>query len=248
VDPKWSDAFAEELLRRNLNVAWFAFMRADMLDRDEESGLFEKLIRSGLSHICVGIERADDAELSALAKHNMDVERTRALIPRLRKKYPALFLQTTFIVGLRHETRQSLDHLQAWVEALDPDYPAFHPITPVPGTPLWEEAKEKGWLEITDFSRYDWMTPVMGTETMSREDLELKIWEMNKRYMNPFRVIRGVFSPHRYRRRMYLWWVQVSLRVALDYVLDRILPSRSTQRKAALSEYVGMIRPAWYDG
>ena len=246
-DPRWSDAFCDELTRRRLGPAWFAFLRADFLARDEESGLFAKMIAAGLTHICVGLERADDAELSDLDKHNMDVAVTRSLIPRLRRKYPSLFLQTTFIVGLRSDTRESLERLLAHVESLGPDYPAFHPLTPVPGTPLWREAKEKGWLEVTDFARYDWMTPVMGTETLGRQELELLIWEMNKRYMGPIRIARGIFSRHTYRRRMYVWWLLVSLRALGDYVLDRVLPSRSIRRKAELSDYVGLLRPDWYD-
>lgn len=248
VDPKWSDSFATELMRRNLDLVWYGFMRADFLERDEQSGLFEKLIASGLTHICVGLERADDEELAGLEKHNMKIERDQRMVKTLRKKYPALFLQTTFIVGLRSDTSESLDRLLAYVEELDPDYPAFHPITPVPGTQLWKEANEEGWLEITDFSRYDWMTPVMRTETLTRGELEEKVWEMNKRYLNPLRILRGVLSIHQYRRRMYLWWLLVSMHVGIDYMLDRILPRRFRMRKAALSDYTGMIRPAWYDG
>jgi anaerobic magnesium-protoporphyrin IX monomethyl ester cyclase len=247
VDPKWMEEFVEQKLRRNIDTVWFGFMRADFLHRDEASGLFGKLIRSGLTHICVGMERADDAELAEMNKHNMSVERNTAMVKTLRRKYPQLFLQTTFIVGTRNDSIQSLNGLLDYVEDLDPDYPAFHPLTPVPGTAMWQDAKDKGWLEITDFSRYDWMTPVMGTEHLSREELEWKIWEMNKKYMNPLRVMRGLFCRHQYRRRMYMWWLKVSIAVAFDYVLDRVLPSRSTSRKAQLSEYVGMIKPDWYD-
>jgi hypothetical protein len=46
---------------------------------------------------------------------------------------------------------------------------------------------------------------------------------------------------------MYVWWLQVSLRVLWDFVLDRVVPSRSVRRRAELSDYVGMIKPEWYD-
>lgn len=246
-NPKWGEDFASELLRRDLGINWFAFMRADHLIRDHQSGLFEKLMASGLTHICVGLEREDGAELKALEKNNIDMDQVNRTIPLMRKKYPSLFLQTTFIVGLRNDTEKSLDRLLAYVEKLNPDYPAFHPITPVPGTKMWDLANEKGWLEIKDFARYDWMTPIMGTDTMSRDELEAKVWWMNGKYLRPTRIIRGVISRHKYRRRMYLWWLLVSMRVGWDYLIDRILPSKSTSRKLSLSEYVGMIKPKWYD-
>lgn len=247
-DPAWADRFADELIKRGLGVNWFAFMRADHMIRDDASGLFQKLIASGLTHICVGLERADTDELESLQKKNIDVEQVNRVVPLLRKKYPSLFLQTTFIVGLRQDTAESMDRLLRYVEKLDPDYPAFHPITPVPGTELWKEATRKRWLKITDFARYDWMTPVMETEAMTTEELEDKIWEMNSQYlMRPIRLLKGILSPHTYRRRMYLWWLIVSLRVGFDYVFDRIWPSRSIGHKVALSEYVGMLKPDWYD-
>jgi anaerobic magnesium-protoporphyrin IX monomethyl ester cyclase len=247
VDAAWADDFATELLRRRLDLTWFAFMRADYLARDEASGLFGKLIASGLTHICVGLERDEDEELAALEKHRMNAARNAEVIRALRRKYPALFLQTTFIVGLRQDSPARLDRLLNYVEQINPDYPAFHPLTPVPGTALWREAREKGWLQVTDFARYDWMTPVMDTEHMTRDDLERKIWEMNRRYLRLRRILRGVLSRHRYRRRMYVWWLQVSLRVLWDFVLDRVVPSRSVRRRAELSDYVGMIKPEWYD-
>jgi len=247
VDPRWSERFAEGLACRRLGVNWFAFFRADMLARDEESGVFEQLVASGLRHICVGLERASDAELDRLAKHHKQAELMRSVFPRLRRKYPGLFLQATFIVGLPHDTRASLARLRRYAEELNPDYPAFHPVTPVPGTQLWKEAQRAGTLEIQDFARYDWMTPVMRTDALSRAELEREIWDMNRRYLNPWRVALGVLSRHQYRRRMYLWWVMVSARALFDYVLDRIWPWRAPDPPAELSRYVGLVRPPWYE-
>ena len=229
VDARWNQEFATTLRRRDLGVVWFGFMRADLIERDEETGVFAELIASGLTHICIGLERTDDAEIEGLQKHRIKASHYHELVTRLRRRYPSLFLQTTFLVGLRTDTPERLDRLLAEVDRLDPDYPAFHPLTPVPGTALWKEANENGWLEIRDFAQYDWMTPVMGTETMSREELELKLWEMNRKYMGVTRVLRGVLSRHTYRRRMYLWWLTVTLRVLVDFATDRVFPSRSVR-------------------
>ncbi|MCZ7584383.1 MAG: cobalamin-dependent protein [Deltaproteobacteria bacterium] len=90
-NPQWADAFATEVIRRRWDVNWFGFMRADYLIRDEKAGLFEKLIAAGLSHICIGVERADDDELRGLSKHNYESAKTADLVPHLRAKYPKLF-------------------------------------------------------------------------------------------------------------------------------------------------------------
>ena len=246
-DAAWSARFADELPRRRLDLNWFAFMRADHLERDLDSGLFAQLVAGGLRHICVGLERAATDELASLHKRGVDADRAGRMVRRLRRDFPAVFLQTTFIVGLRDDTPADLDRVAEYAAQLDPDYPAFHPLTPVPGTAMWHEANERGWLEIKNFARYDWMTPVMSTATMTRDELEQKIWEMNRRWMSVWRVLRGLFTRHAYRRRMYLWWLLVSARAGADFALDRVLPSRATRRKASLADYVGLIKPAWYD-
>ncbi len=69
ISQKWNEAFAEAMLRRSdIKLNWFAFMRLDAILRDEEAGIFEKLVRSGLSHICVGIERIHDDQLRGFGK------------------------------------------------------------------------------------------------------------------------------------------------------------------------------------
>lgn len=246
--PKWSEEFAEALMKAKLkDIYWFAFMRSDYLIRDDKSGLFEQLMRAGLSHICIGVERADDEELLSLSKHNQDVARTAELVPYLRRKYPSLFLQTTFIVGIREDTTETMDKLVRYVNAIAPDYPAFHPMTPVPGTEQYKQAMAKGWLEITDFSRYDWITPVMGTETMSREEVDFKLWEMNRKVLSLKRIVSGLFSRHLYRRRMYMWWLLVTMRVGVDFLVGLVKPSATVVERTRVSEYVGMLRPKWYE-
>ena len=68
VDPKWCDAFAEEVLRRGLKFQFYAFLRADLILRDEKLGVFEKLVRAGLIHAAIGVERLSDEELKNFHK------------------------------------------------------------------------------------------------------------------------------------------------------------------------------------
>ncbi|MBZ0270769.1 B12-binding domain-containing radical SAM protein [bacterium] len=247
VKQEWNDAFAEKVLRLDRKFYWFGFMRADYLIRDEKAGIFEKLIRTGLSHICIGVERAEDDDLDRMSKHNYSTEKNAWLIPYLKRKYPSLFIQSTFIVGVREDTPEKLDRMVSFVKKLNPDFPAFHPLTPVPGTKSFEEARSNGWIEEFDYSRYDWMTPVMGTATMTRDEIHLKLWEMNRQVLSLKNIVRGIFSPHKYKRRMYIWWAIVTANVALDFLVDRILPSRSVRKKVELSEYVGLLKPDWYE-
>jgi len=69
-------------------------------------------------------------------------------------------------VGIRDETKESLEEMVNFAIEINADYPDSIPLHGS-GTPLWDEALEKGWLEIKDFGKFDWMTPVMSSDFMS---------------------------------------------------------------------------------
>ncbi|MDD5668807.1 MAG: radical SAM protein [Candidatus Omnitrophica bacterium] len=237
-DPAWNEEFAKTMLKKRLPVHWFAFMRADFIIRDEKLGIMEKLVHAGLSHVSIGAERADGKDLDKLGKPSYRNEAVKQAMLILRKKYPKVFRQVTFIVGTRDETKQSMLRQLKYAQDLKADYPAFHPMTPIPGTKLWDEAKEKGWLEITDFSFYDWATPVMSSHELSRDEIETMIYIMNKKYAGFLWLIQGLFSPFTYKRNMYIWWLLVVFRMLWDGILHLVNPFKS---------YTNLVKPKWYD-
>jgi len=239
VDPSWSDRFADLLIARDYAMDWFAFMRADFILRDHENGVMDKLVRSGLAHLCIGVERVEDDQLGDWRKKFYSNSRTAETFAILKKHYPQVFRQATFIVGERDETRESMRRQLEFAKLLDPDYPAFHPLTPFPGTSVYDEAVEKGWLEINDFDYFDLNTPVMRSETLSRDEIEQEIVELNKGYVSLSWFLRGVMSGSKYRRNMYIWWLLVMLRITAASLVRFQNPLTGTR-------YTGLIEPAWY--
>jgi radical SAM superfamily enzyme YgiQ (UPF0313 family) len=215
-------------------------MRADLILRDEKAGVFRKLVDSGLSHISIGIERADDADLKAIGKHGYSQDITRECMHILKKNYPQVFRQATFIVGIRSETRESMLKQVEYAKEIAADYPAFHPMTPVPGTAAWQEAKDKGWLEIEDFSYYDWITPVMSSQFLKREEIEDLVYLANKKFISPLWIIKGLFSPFPFKRDMYIWWSLVILKIFISSVTRFANPFR-------VKEYARLVKPDWYE-
>ncbi|MCL4479743.1 MAG: B12-binding domain-containing radical SAM protein [Deltaproteobacteria bacterium] len=240
INPEWEDEFATELIKQQLKLNWFAFMRADLLLRDERLGILEKLVKSGLSHLCVGVERAENNELKQFGKpfysHNASLE----IFHILKKKYPSVFLQATFIVGVYNETEESMYEQLKFAKKLKPDYPAFHPLTPVPGTPLYNEVIKSGLLEIKDFSMFDWLTPVMPSKYLSRERIEELVIELNRNFINIRWLIKGMLSPYAYKRRMYIWWFLVLIKVLWSRFISKF-------RWIRPKEIIGLIKPEWYD-
>ncbi len=240
IDSQWNERFAESLIKENMEIFWYAFMRADFILRDEGKGIFKKLVDSGLSHISVGAERADSAELTQMGKACYSQDVVKECMHMLKDKYPRVFRQVTFIVGTRDETAKSMSRQVEYAKEIAADYPAFHPLTPVPGTELWNEAKRNGWLEITDFRYYDCNTPVMSSKYLSREEIQYLIYLANKEFISFYWIVKGLFSPFKYKRNMYFWWFLVMLKRFISLSAEFVNPFR-------IKQYSGLIKPKWYE-
>jgi radical SAM superfamily enzyme YgiQ (UPF0313 family) len=143
-------------------------------------------------------------------------------------------------VGVRDETPESMNAQANFARRLGLDYPGFHPITPVPGTAFHKEAESKGWIEVTDFREYDWMTPIISSEYMTREQIEGQLIGLSKRFVSPMWFLRGITSRTRYKRRMYVWWLLVTLRIMWTSVRRFAWP-------LSTEVYAGLVKPDWYD-
>ncbi len=241
IDPRFNDAFSDLVIRSRLDPTWFAFLRADCVMRDAGTGVLEKMVRAGLRHVCIGVERAGDEDLASFNKTHYEGGAGGEAIRIFKRRFPEVFLQGTFIVGVRGETPATLRRQADFAADLGIDFPAFHPITPVPGTPVYDEALEKGWVQEGRFEDFDWLTPVLDAEHMTRDEIAEALYAMNRRFANPGWLARGLLSRHRYRRDMYAWFALVSARMAFDVARQRMNPFR-------VEHYERLVTPPWYDG
>ncbi len=240
IDPRFNHAFCRLLIDSGLKTRWFAFMRADCIVRDEERGILEEQVRAGLSHILIGVERAEDESLSSLDKRFYAGGVAERAIRIFKERYPHVFIQATFIVGVREENRETLARQVELARRLDVDFPAFHPITPVPGTPIYDQAIAEGRITEEDFDRFDWLTPVLDSDYLTRDEIAMELYRMNRKFVNTRWMLRGLTSRVDYKRDMYIWFTKVSAKMALDAVRRRVNPLH-------VGHYQQLVKPSWYD-
>jgi anaerobic magnesium-protoporphyrin IX monomethyl ester cyclase len=163
------DRFADELLRRDLTIAWTATLRADQACRLGEP-LFDKCVRAGLRRVMVGVESGSQATLDRLKKDMRIEQVVTAAEMCARRDVGAIF---NFIVGFPCEDDASIDSTLALAKRLRAMHPRFEtPIfyyRPYPGNPIAEEARERGYVfprglaAWADFDyvggRGPWVTP-----------------------------------------------------------------------------------------
>jgi anaerobic magnesium-protoporphyrin IX monomethyl ester cyclase len=163
------DCFADELLRRDLRIAWTATLRADQACR-MGAPLFDKCVRAGLRRVMVGVESGSQATLDRLKK-DMRIEQVVTTAEMCaRHDVGAIF---NFIVGFPSEDDASIDSTLALAKRLRAMHPRFEtPIfyyRPYPGNAIAEAARAQGYVfprGLAAWAEFDyvggrgpWVTP-----------------------------------------------------------------------------------------
>ena len=245
VNDEWLNAFCDEIIRRGYDLGWWAFTRYDLLPRQHRNGTLRKMVDAGLRHVLVGVEREEEG-LGFLNKHRYSKSKAVEAFHILRDFYPEVFRQGTFITGIRGDTAEDIKRLLDHAHECDLDFAAFHPCTPFPGTDLYREALEKGWLEEHDFQNYDMFYPVMPTEHLSRAEVaHWTTWcQQNFVQKKPLRYFSRLFSKHSVRRRLH-WWFLLSIgRVMATQAANHVRGREKFEGFAGVNK---LWKPSFYD-
>jgi radical SAM superfamily enzyme YgiQ (UPF0313 family) len=130
-----------------LGISWASNSRVDTIDAE----LASAMRRAGCWMISFGIESGDQDLLDAAGKGATVEEAERAV--RVVKD-AGIKVAGHFVLGLPGETKESLEKTLDLAARLPLDFEQFYCAVPFPGSRLYEEARQKGWLREADFSRY----------------------------------------------------------------------------------------------
>ena len=244
---EWLDEFCDEMLRRKYKgMGFWAFVRADKILEQEELGILPKMVKIGFRHALIGGERPTDEELKEIGKNKLPCNALLECSHLLKRKYPLVVRFSTFVTGIRSETPESMMRLSDYTIAAKLDFAPFHPMTPFPGTPLYDEAVRKGWIEEKDFSKFDMFYPVMPSEHMSREEISHFTQKIQLRFITgqPLRHLSGFFSPVRLRRHLRWYLTFSTFRVIFR---DAWLALRKKKRFEGFGAVGKLWKPKWYE-
>ncbi len=152
------------------------------------------MAKAGFRFILYGVESANQNTLGKINKGTKVEDVSNAC--RMAKK-AGLDPHLTVMMGYPWETK--IDALrtvklaqeifkQGWAETLQATI-----VIPYPGTPLFRECKENGWLVTEDWDRYDMREPVMRCPMTGQEIKELT-QELYKVFLTPGYVLRRLLS------------------------------------------------------
>jgi len=156
----------EGIRRDNLDVKWYCNTRVELVSRD----LLLRMREGGCRGISFGVETGSQKILDNIQKGNTVEDAENAI---RSAKEAGIKVYCSFIIGLPGETWDTIQETVAFVKSVRPTGAQFNVAVPYPGTPMYDLALEKRWvnpsLNWRDLYQH---SANMRTDALSEEELE----------------------------------------------------------------------------
>jgi len=159
--------FCQEIHNRQMKFIWSCAIRVELADKE----LFKSMKEAGCFMVQVGIEHGNQKMLDAMNKKSTVEENERFL--NIAKEC-RLYIGMGIIIGYPGETPETITDGEKMLHRVQL-LAGYHLIQAFPGTPLWDFAKEKGF--ITDEIEY------LRNSFDSDRTLKINFTEMSTEYL-----------------------------------------------------------------
>ena len=203
--------FCDELIARGLpkDVLWGINTRVTDILRDEE--YLPLYRRAGLIHVSLGTEAAAQMKLDRFNKETKVADNKKA-IQLLREA--GIVVEAQFIVGLENETAETLEETYRMAMDWKPDLANWSMYTPWPFTALFQELSDK--VEVFDFEKYNFVTPILKPEAMERGELLDRVMNNYRRFYMYKALFSYPWSGTGQRRRYLLGCLKAFLKSGFE--------------------------------
>lgn len=193
------------------DIMWFMQARCDDIVKHQD--LLPILRKAGMMWILAGVESHSPEVLKSFNKR-IDPSSSKEAIRLLKQN--DIFAQATLIIGERSDSHETLQGLRAFVNDINPDIVIYMTLTPFPGTKLYDEAQQNGWIEDTNWAHYDMAHAIMPTEHLTRHEVQEELYRCYRGFYGSMkRRMTGVFSSNVIKRRTYRYMARQGVLQAL---------------------------------
>lgn len=178
----------DEIIRRGLNkkITWNCFGHISQPDME----MYKRMAQAGCIKIAVGVESGSEKILKIMNK-KIDIEKAKQTVKNCHKA--GIEIYCDFMIGFPYETEEDIQKSIDLAIDLDPDYIQVSYAVPYPGTKMYSEGIQKGFLRhMTDWEKYASCEPMIDTGSISMEKLEklhLEFWR--KFYLRPVFIMKN---------------------------------------------------------
>lgn len=204
---------SKKIIDSRLKVRWVCNGRVDMVDEE----LLRVMKESGCWMIGYGIEAGTQRVLDAMNK-KVKLEAIERAV-RLTKK-AGIEVTGHVIVGYPGETKEDILSTIKFLKRLDLDYIQVYCSVPFPGSPLYLEAMEKGYITDQNWFHFEQNYSVMDTPCLKKEEvMQLREKIVKSFYLNPLKVLKTlakIRSP-----REILFFARFALQYFRNWILNK---------------------------
>ncbi|MEM3579529.1 MAG: radical SAM protein, partial [Candidatus Bathyarchaeia archaeon] len=205
-----AEEICDEISREGLDISWGASSRVDTINK----GLVEKMRKAGCWIMYLGIESASQKILNAIGK-KITISQIVRTVKTLKEA--GIQILGSFILGFPEETIETAKQTIAFAKNLDLDYAQFSILTPYPGTPIYEYARENNMLLTRDWSKFNATEPVMKLKNLTIKQLQ-SLFE--KAYLTFYLRPKMLW---RWIKQKQFHIIKSAIKTATNYVKDHLL-------------------------
>lgn len=182
----------KELLRtmiaNNIKIQWSAQVRTDIA-KDLE--LVELMAKAGCFSVYIGFESINPKTLTLYNKGQglEDIENAITIV----KKHN-INIHGMFVLGSDTDDIQTIRNTQKFASKLNIDSIQFMMLTPLPGTPVFEELRDQGRLLHTDWNKYDAHHAVFEPHLMTSSELHVETLKAMAKFYSWYSIFRNLLE------------------------------------------------------
>jgi len=168
IDRSYLMAFLDALIADNLHtkIKWVCNSRVDSVDQE----MLNRMHEAGCWQIAYGFEFGNDETLRLANKGGRASIQQGRIAAEMADK-AGIFVDGHFMMGYPGETVKSLNDTIAFACSLPLTFAHFYATVPFPGSELYEEALEKGWICEDALGSLTQDLSAIKTEALSPEDV-----------------------------------------------------------------------------
>jgi radical SAM superfamily enzyme YgiQ (UPF0313 family) len=156
------------MIAEKIRTRWSAQVRTDVA-RDPE--LLRLMADSGCDTLFIGLESINPRTLEEYNKRQ-DLKDITSCIREVR--YHGIHIHGMFVLGAETDDVQTIQETVDFAKDLGIDTVQIMILTPLPGTPLFNQMMKSGRLLHTDWSKYDVQHAVFNPRLMSPRTLQIE--------------------------------------------------------------------------
>ena len=142
----------------------------------ERPDMLDLAYRSGCRMLSFGIESTTPPSLRTIDKEWNRPERYREYIREIRRH--GIDVSTEMIIGLDEDDDRVFERTRDFLMDNRITVPRVHILTPVPGTPLYDQMSRSGRMISTDFSRFSGGQVVFRPRRFEPAELQRQYWKL----------------------------------------------------------------------